>query len=583
MTTTSEVAARGPEPYRAHAAEVAEALGTDLERGLTAAEAGRRLAADGPNELRSVPPVPAWRRFLTQFQDPLIYLLLAAVVISVVAWALEGADGVPVDALVIAAIVILNAIMGHVQESKAADAVAALKRMVEITSTVIRDGQTLRIPSRDLVRGDLLVLAEGDSIGADARLVQTSALRVLEASLTGESEAVQKTSAVIPDEVALGDRTNMAYKGTAVSQGVGRAVVTRVGMGTELGRIAQMLESTREDPTPLQREIGVLGRALGIGVIVIALVVIVTTVLVSDVRTPADLVTILLLGVSLAVAAVPEGLPAILSVVLAMGVQRMAKRNAIVKNLSSVETLGSASVIASDKTGTLTRSEMTIQRIITASGEADVSGIGYGPGGSVTRDGEAISDPAQVRELQLLLAAGSRANDARLVQDEHGDWVIQGDPTEGAFLVASRKLAGTVEIADEFDRRGQVPFTSERKMMSVLDAASDRTRLFSKGAPDVLLTRCTADPRRRRGRPDHRRAAGRAPGPGGGAVCAGLPDARRGVPTAGARRGLAGGRGARGAARVSRSGRHHRPAAGGGRARHRRGAPCRDPGADDHR
>ena len=216
------------------------------------------------------------------------------------------------DALVIAAIVILNAIMGYVQESKAADAVAALKKMVEITSTVIRDGQTVRITSRDLVRGDLLVLAEGDSIGADARLVQTSALRVLEASLTGESEAVQKTSAVIPDEVALGDRTNMAYKGTAVSQGVGRAVVTRVGMGTELGRIAQMLESNREDPIPLQREIGVLGRALGIGVIVIALVVVVTTVLVSDVRTPADLVTILLLGVSLAVAAVPEGLPAIL-------------------------------------------------------------------------------------------------------------------------------------------------------------------------------------------------------------------------------------------------------------------------------
>ena len=436
--------------------------------------------------------MPAWRRFLEQFQDPLIYLLLAAVVISVVAWALEGADGVPVDALVIAAIVILNAIMGYVQEAKAADAVAALRRMIEVTSTVVRGGETVRIPSRDLVRGDLLVLAEGDSIGADARLVQTSALRVLEASLTGESEAVQKTSLVIPDEVALGDRTNMAYKGTAVSQGVGRAVVTRVGMGTELGRIAQMLESTREDPTPLQREIGVLGRALGIGVIVIALVVVVTTVLVSDVRTPADLVTILLLGVSLAVAAVPEGLPAILSVVLAMGVQRMAKRNAIVKDLSSVETLGSASVIATDKTGTLTRSEMTIQRIITASGEADVSGIGYGPGGSVTWDGEAIREPAQIRELQLLLAAGSRANDARLVQDEQGDWVIEGDPTEGAFLVASRKLAGTVDLADEFDRRGQVPFTSERKMMSVLDDAPDRTRLFSKGAPDVLLTRCTA-------------------------------------------------------------------------------------------
>ena len=491
MNAATPVAIPATAPYRVEARAVADALDTDLERGLSAAEAARRLAADGPNELLSASPLPKWRKFLKQFQDPLIYLLLAAVVISVVAWVLEGAIGVPVDAVVIALIVVLNAVLGYVQEAKAADAVAALRTMTEVMSTVIRDGEAVRIPSHDLVRGDLLVLAEGDRVGADARLVRATALRVQEASLTGESEAVHKTTARIPAEVALGDRTNMAYKGTAVAQGVGRAIVTHTGMGTEMGHIAQMLETTREDPTPLQREIGGLGRTLGMAVIVIALVVVATTLLISDVRTPSDYIVVLLLGVSLAVAAVPEGLPAVLSVVLAMGVQRMAGRKAIVKNLSSVETLGSASVIASDKTGTLTRSEMTIQRIITASGEVEVTGTGYGPEGAVMRQGRPVDDPAQIQELQLLLSAGSRANDARLVRDEEGEWTIQGDPTEGAFLVASKKLAGTVEMSAAFVRRGEVPFTSERKMMSVLDTAPDRTRLFSKGAPDVLLTHCT--------------------------------------------------------------------------------------------
>jgi len=491
MDAVTPVAIPATAPYRMEAGALAGALGTDLERGLSAAEAAHRLAAEGPNELLSVAAVPKWRKLLKQFQDPLIYLLLAAVAISVVVWVLEGAVGVPVDAVVIALIVVLNAVLGYVQEAKAADAVAALRAMTEATSTVIRDGEALRIPSRDLVRGDLLVLAEGGRVGADARLVRATALRVQEASLTGESEAVHKTTAPIPTEVALGDRTNMAYKGTAVAQGVGRAIVTHTGMGTEMGRIAQMLETTREDPTPLQREIGGLGRTLGMAVIVIALVVVATTLLISDVRTPSDYIVVLLLGVSLAVAAVPEGLPAVLSVVLAMGVQRMAGRKAIVKNLSSVETLGSASVIASDKTGTLTRSAMTIQRIITASGEVEVTGTGYGPEGAVMRQGHPVDDPAQIQELQLLLSAGSRANDARLVRDVAGEWTIQGDPTEGAFLVASKKLAGTVEMSAAFVRRGEVPFTSERKMMSVLDTAPDRTRLFSKGAPDVLLTHCT--------------------------------------------------------------------------------------------
>jgi Ca2+-transporting ATPase len=364
------------DPSIKDANEVARALGTDLEHGLTSAEAARRLAAEGPNELRSAPPVPIWRRVLAQFQDPLIYLLLAAIAISPVAWVIEGQVGLPVDAIVIMLIVVINAVLGYAQEAKAENAVAALAQMTAVTSTVMRDGQVTRVPSTELVRGDVLVLGEGDSVGADARLAQAASLRVQEASLTGESEAVLKDAATLPEPAALGDRLDMVFKGTAVAQGTGRAVVTATGMDTEMGSIAEMLEATEEEPTPLQKEVGRIGRMLGIAVIVIA-VVVATVLMISDIRSAADVITVLLLGVSLAVAAVPEGLPAILSVVLALGVQRMAKRNAIVKKLSSVETLGSASVICSDKTGTLTRSEMTIERVMTASGGTRVTGVGY--------------------------------------------------------------------------------------------------------------------------------------------------------------------------------------------------------------
>ncbi len=474
------------------ARNVVAAAGSDPEVGLTAAEAGRRLAADGPNELRSVPPVPKWRRFLHQFHDPLIYLLLVAVAVSFGAWAIEGAVGLPVDVIVIAAIVVLNSVMGYVQEEKASDAVAALRSLTEVTAKVIRDGQQRQIPARELVRGDLLVLAEGDSVGADARLIHAAALKVQEASLTGESAAVTKHVAPLAARVALGDRINMVYKGTAVAQGTGRAIVTDVGMGTEMGRIAELMESTEQDPTPLQREVTSLGKTLGVAVILIALIVVGVTVLVSDLSTPSDYVVVLLLGVSLAVAAVPEGLPAIMSVVLSLGVRRMAAENAIVKSLSSVETLGSASVIASDKTGTLTRSEMTIRRLITAAGGADVTGIGYTPVGRIEVDGEPISDPAQIMEVQLLLRAGARANDAVLTQAGPDEWTIQGDPTEAAFIVAAHKLEGTFEVTHPFERKAEIPFTSERKMMSVLDASSEKVRVFSKGAPDVLLTHCAS-------------------------------------------------------------------------------------------
>jgi len=354
------------DPSVADVADVVAACQTDLARGLTAAAVTLRLARDGANELRSVPPVPQWRRALAQLQDPLVYLLLVAAAVALAAWLIEGREGWPMDAIVIAVVVVLNAVLGWVQEAKAQSAVAALARMTQATSSVVRDGLLLRIPSAALVLGDVMVLGEGDAVGADARLAESSELRALEASLTGESEPVLKDAATLKSPAALGDRLNMVFKGTSVAQGSARAVVTAVGMQSEVGAIATLLDATEDQPTPLQVEVARIGRVLGLAAVVIALVV-VTTILVTDhVRAPADVVRVLLLGVSLAVAAVPEGLPAILSVVLALGVQRMARRHAIVKKLASVETLGSASVIATDKTGTLTRNQMTIVRVVTA-------------------------------------------------------------------------------------------------------------------------------------------------------------------------------------------------------------------------
>ena len=479
--------------YQRPAREAAAYFGVDPSSGLDAAEAARRLAADGPNALPSAPPVPLWRKVLAQFRDPLIYLLLVAIAISVLAWVVEGANGVPVDAVVITAVVLLNAAIGFAEESKAESAVAALQSMTASNSSVLRGGQLATVPSAELVRGDILVLGEGDSVGADARLLSASGLRIAEASLTGESEAVTKDPGTIGVEAPLGDRTNMVYKGTAVAQGVGRAIVTGTGMDTEVGAIAGMLEATDTEPTPLQREITLVSKLLGVAVVAIAVAVMGVTAWVNQVQTLSDLVTVLLLGVSLAVAAVPEGLPAILSVVLAIGVTNLARRKAVVKKLHSVETLGSASVIACDKTGTLTRNEMTIARIRTASGEVRLSGTGYDPTGEVTRDGQAVEDPAQLFETELVLAGGCLANNAQLT-DHDGVWEIQGDPTEAAFLVAARKLEGVDGRIGDFHRHGEIPFTSERKVMSTLHhrARDDTIVLVSKGAPDVLLQRCTA-------------------------------------------------------------------------------------------
>ena len=494
-STRDSASSKGP-------ADIAKALGADLEKGLSAQDAAVRLAKNGPNELQSAPPTPAWRRVVAQFQDPLIYLLLAAIAVALVAWGVEGLEGWPVDAIVIAIVVILNGALGYLEEAKARDAVAALARMTEATSGVMRDGHLMRVPSAQLVTGDLLVLNEGDNVGADARLIQVASLRVQEASLTGESEAVLKDIAALPTAAALGDQLNMVFKGTAVVQGTGRAVVIATGMATEMGAIASLLTATAEEPTPLENEIRRIGRFLGIAVVIISVLVVSTILLTSDIKSTGDVVTVLLFGVALAVAAVPEGLPAILSVVLALGVRRMAKRKAIVKKLSSVEALGATTVIATDKTGTLTRAEMTIEQIVTASGSTRVTGVGYAPDGQVEVDGAKMTEGTLLAEQTALLMYGSLAGNATLRQvmaaapndPSNGEWQIQGDPTEAAFLVAERKLGMTELRVKRYARIGEIAFTSVRKMMSTLQADHDQgdaAILITKGAPDVLLQRCS--------------------------------------------------------------------------------------------
>lgn len=479
------------DPSLLSVAEVAKDFDVDPETGLSEAEVLERLEGFGANELRSKEAEPGWKRFLRQFADPLVYLLLVAIAISLAAWVFEGASGVPIDATVILLIVIANAVIGFVQENQAADAVAALADMTASSSTVLRGGELVTIASAELVPGDILVLSEGDAVGADARLISSSALRVEEASLTGESEPVEKDPETLTKLVTLGDRADMVFRGTAITRGVGRAIVTSTGMETEVGAVATLLDETEREPSPLQVEIAKISKTLGILVIIIALVVMAAIALINGVHSTEEAVQILLLGVSLAVAAVPEGLPAILSLVLAIGVRKMAKRNAVMKNLDSVETLGSVSVICSDKTGTLTRNEMTLKEVVTGSGQVELSGVGYSPiGSSTVISGDEATVLDEAREALL---AGSIANNARLLQRD-GEWEIVGDPTEAAFLVALRKVPGANDELDSYERRAEAPFDSERKMMSVLvEDPTGEEKLYAKGAPDLLIEDSVAE------------------------------------------------------------------------------------------
>ena len=482
-------------PYLSSIDDLLLRLNGDRSHGLSNAEAQLRLRLNGPNELPAPRPVSEWVKFLKQFADPLIVLLMFAMVISLLAWYIEGAHGVPYEMLTILAIVLFNSILGYMQERHAEEAVAALKALSAPTARVLRDGEPCQISAREVVPGDILLIEEGDTIPADARVMESIVLRVAEAALTGESTPASKNPEVLKEETGIGDQENMVFSSTSVTTGRGSAIVVGTGPDTEIGRIAGSLEATQEGPTPLQKELERVGYFLGRLVITLAVIMGLTLLWINrgDLSV-GHLVTILMFSVALAVAAVPAGLVVINTITLSLGMARMAKRNVIVRRLSSVETLGSTTVICSDKTGTLTRNEMTVRRVVVPDGSVEVSGSGYAPEGELLLNGAPVEDGQLKASVQRLLYSAELANNARLVKSG-GRWAIQGDPTEGALIVAARKAGITKDYMDErFIRVGELPFSSERKMMSI--AHHDTTNeefigIATKGAPDVLLACCS--------------------------------------------------------------------------------------------
>ncbi len=463
--------------------------------GLDSTEAARRLQRDGPNQLPFTPPVPAWLRFLRQFADPLTLLLLGAMAISLLAWEIETGDQLPWETLTILFIVVFNAALGFMQERRAEEAVSRLKALSAPTARVLREREPCQIPASEVVPGDILLIEEGDTLPADARVIESIALRIAEAVLTGESAPASKNPQAIPGEAGIGDQENMVFSGTAVMAGRGRAVVTATGARTEIGRIAHTLQLAQDEPTPLQKELARVGRLLGRAVIAIALFMGVILLWLSQPGySLSQLLAVLMFSVSLAVAAVPEGLTAINTIILSLGMVRMARRNVIVRRLSSVETLGSTTVICSDKTGTLTRNEMTVRSVVVPGGRVDFCGTGYAPEGALQWQGAPLADGALKAAVQRLLYAAELVNNARLVKVD-GRWSIQGDPTEGALIVAARKAGiDGAYMNERFIRIGEVPFTAERKMMSTAHRDLENARMIgisAKGAPDVLLGCCT--------------------------------------------------------------------------------------------
>ncbi|MBM4121277.1 MAG: cation-translocating P-type ATPase [Nitrospira sp.] len=474
-------------------------LGTSLESGVTEQDARARLAAHGPNELPEAPPVSPLTLFFAQFQSLIVWVLIGAAIVS-------GLLQEWLDAAAILAIVVLNATLGFVQEYKAERSLAALKKLSTTTARVIRDGVLRSIPARELVSGDLIQVEAGDHVPADARLVYAASLRTQEAALTGESTPVDKQAqALANDLLGIGDRRNMLFLGTDVTGGKGRAVVVTTGLRTELGRIASMIEKAGGETTPLQRRLEQLGHALlylSLGIV--------TVVFLLGLLRGEPLVGMFLTAVSLAVAAIPEGLPAIVTMTLALGVTRMARRHALIRRLPAVETLGSTTVICTDKTGTLTKNEMTVTQLFLGGRRFEVAGEGYAPVGEilentgtwsmvngqwierspVTRHPSPVTNDA-LPALRELLIASVLCNGATL-REEQGTWRIIGDPTEGALLVAAAKSSlykDRLEAARPFV--GEIPFDPERKMMTVLRMATDGPVAYVKGAPDLLLQRCT--------------------------------------------------------------------------------------------
>lgn len=446
--------------------------------GLSWAEAQRRLAEFGPNELAGQQKISAWKIFLEQFKNFLIIILLVAVLLSAVL-------GEVADAIVIFVIILFATGLGFLQEYRAERAIEALKKMAALTATVLRDGVESDVPARELVPGDVIVLRTGDRVPADARIIKAVNLRTDESALTGESTPVEKTKEVLEGNLGIGDRKNMVFMGTATVYGRGTAVVTATGMVTEFGKIASMLQDVEKEQTPLQVNLDRMGKWIGLGALVLCFVLAAIGILRGH-----GILEMLIWGVSLAVAAVPEALPAVVTISLALGVQRMVKRHALVRKLPAVETLGCTTFICSDKTGTLTQDQMTVRRIYVDGRLLDVTGVGYEPKGAFYADGKSVQ-PGQIPALEKLLIAISLCNDAALTCVD-GVWRIKGDPTEGALVVVAAKADLWQEkLQSQFPRIYEVPFCSETKRMTTVHQTSRGKVIYSKGAPEIILGSCS--------------------------------------------------------------------------------------------
>ena len=466
------------EKYQGSIEQTLMDLNTDSKRGLTAAEAAARIAANGKNELAEKRKKTLFGMFVDQFRDFLVIILLFAAAISIVTAIIEG-EGL-VDGIIILAIVLLNAVLGVSQEQKANSALAALRKMSSPHAKVLRDGKVTEVASADLALGDILYLDTGDFVSADLRLISSTNLRIDESALTGESVPVEKDAKQVFEAVRpLADRTNSAFMSTLVSYGKGQGVITAVGMDTEIGKIATMLDAVKEGKTPLQKTIDEFAKVLGIICIVVSIFVFLLGLVQGR-----DVFEIFLTAIALAVAAIPEGLTAVITVVLALGMQRMVKRNAIIKSLSTVETLGQATVICSDKTGTLTQNKMTVQRLYDLDSEFQVTGTGYSTEGAIEQNGvKAVMNA----NLDLLLKTCMLCNDAKL---ESAEKVI-GDPTEAALLVVAAKAGFDLSAAEErYPRINEYPFDSTRKMMTTIHRIDGTHLALTKGACDQLIRHC---------------------------------------------------------------------------------------------
>jgi Ca2+-transporting ATPase len=446
--------------------------------GLSPTEARERLTVYGPNALQAAHQVSAWGLLLEQCKNVLVIILLIAVGLSIFL-------GHTLEAVAIAVIVLFAVVLGFIQEYRAERAIEALRQMASPTATVVRDGEEQQVPAHEVVPGDIILLHTGDKVPADARLLDAINLQLEEAVLTGESVPVEKhTTPLERSTHAVGDRKNMVYSGTTVSYGRGRAVVVATGMHSEFGKVARLLQTVEAGKTPLQENLDKVGRALAFAALVVVLVIVGLGLFRGQ-----PFIDMLIFGIALSVAVVPEALPAVVTISLAIGVQRMVKRNALVRRLPAVETLGSTSVICSDKTGTLTRDEMTVRQIVVAEQTLDVSGAGYTPEGEFSHQGSAVP-PSEV--VQLLLRAAALASDTHLVHNrDDGAWQIKGDPTEGALVVAAAKAGLPKDELDaRFPRVDEIPFTSESKCMTTLHTALDGVVAYTKGAPEVILEAC---------------------------------------------------------------------------------------------